>query len=175
MNTHYQHLDFYLILNKLADCAFSAPAQKRLKELEPITDELLCQRAMSETTEAKKLLCSCGSPPLASMENLEEILCTALAGGMLSIEQLEEVSLFCLCCKRMSAYLSRGKLFENQLSVYSNAFEPLDSVQDAIEDAILHGSIRDDASPSLRHIRHTLLGVESKIKEKLNRLLHAVH
>lgn len=171
MNTHHEHLDFHIILNKLADCAFSAPAQKRLKELEPIADESLCQRAMNETTEARKLLSSCGSPPLASMENLEEILCVSLAGGMLTIEQLEEVSLFCLCCKRLSSYLARGIAHGNQLSAYSYAFEPLDSVQNAIEDAILHGAIRDDASPTLRYIRHSLLAVEIKIKEKLNRLL----
>lgn len=173
MNQHFHCLDFHLILKQLTECAFSSAAKQVLQALEPSTDEVRCIRAMEETTAAKNMLEQFGSPPLASMESLEESIHLAQAGGMLSIEQLEEVARFCVCSRRLSAYLLRGKLQENALSVYSYAFEPLDSVQNAIEDAILHGAVRDDASALLKRIRHSMLGTEARIKEKLQHILQS--
>jgi len=173
MNTHHNHLEFDIILQKLADCAYSASAKELLLSLEPLLDEALCQRAMQETTDAKRMLLSCGAPPLAAMENLEESLCIAQAGGMLTIEQLEEIVRFCVCCRRMTSYLSRGAYLDNMLSAYIHAFEPLDSLQNEIEAAILHGAVRDDASPALKRIRHSILGVDVRIKEKLNHILQS--
>ena len=173
MNTHHTHLEFNVILQKLADCAYSARAKDILLSLEPVLDEAMCQRAMQETTEAKRMLLSCGAPPLAAMENLEESLCIAQAGGMLTIEQLEEIVRFCVCCHRMTSYLSRGADLENTVSTYRSAFEPLSSLQEEIEAAILHGAIRDDASAALKRIRHSMLGVDARIKEKLNHILQS--
>ena len=173
MNTHHVHLEFDIILHRLADCAYSARAKETLLALEPMLDEGKCQRAMQETTEAKRMLLACGAPPLAAMENLEESLVIAQAGGMLTIDQLEEMARFCICCKRMTSYLERGTYHQNMLSVYSYAFEPLNSLQDEIEASILHGAIRDDASTALKRIRHSMLGVDARIKEKLNHILQA--
>ncbi|MBP3647326.1 MAG: DNA mismatch repair protein MutS [Clostridia bacterium] len=171
MNIHHKHLEFDIILQKLADCAYSVRAKDTLLSLEPSLDEAMCQRAMQETSDAKRMLISFGAPPLAAMENLEESLCIAQAGGMLSIEQLEEIVRFCVCCKRMTSYLERSIYQDNMLSAYSYAFEPLSSLQDEIESSILHGAIRDDASTALKRIRHSMFSVESRIKEKLNHVL----
>lgn len=173
MNVHHRCLELNLIFEKLADCAYSTPARKMLLSLEPITDEAKCQRAMFETTEARRMLDSFGPPPLAAMETLEESLRLAQAGGMLSIEQLEEMARFSICCRRLGAYLARGQAHDNALSTYSCAFEPLDELQNAIEDAILHGAVRDDASPLLKRIRHSMLDTESRIKEKINHILQS--
>lgn len=173
MNHHLHHLEFPVILQRVAECAYSPRAKEALLNLMPILDESACQRAMNETTDAKNMLTTCGTPPLAAMESLEESLCIAQAGGMLIIEQLEEIARFCVCCRRLSEYLARGRYHDNPLSAYSSAFEFLGDLQQDIESSILHGAIRDDASPQLKKIRHSMLGLESRIKEKLSHILQA--
>lgn len=173
MNAHHQSLELNVILEQLSQCAYSCAAQNKLRTLEPILDENKCMHSMQETTEARRMLDSFGTPPLASMEQLADSIHLAQAGSMLTIEQLEEVARFSICCRRLSSYLNRGRAQENALCAYSSAFEPLDDLQSAIEDALLHGAVRDDASPLLKRIRHSKLGVEMRIKEKLNHILQS--
>ena len=171
MNSHHYCLDFHLILEKLSHYAFSSAARTTLLSLEPSMDEGACERAMNETTAAKQMLVQFGTPPLAAMESLAESIHLAQAGGMLTIEQLEEAARFCVCCRRLSAYLLRGRDAENLLSAYAVAFEPLDDLEQHIDDSILHGAIRDDASVQLKRIRHSIFGTESRIKDKLQQIL----
>ncbi len=169
MNPHFSHLEFHVILEKLIQCAYSPYAKEKLRSLEPTMDEVLCQRAMRETTDAKNMIERFGAPPLSSMEKLDERIRLAEAGGMLSIEQLEEIAVFCVCCRRMRNYLSKDA--DNPLAVYASSFETLETLEIDIEECIYHGAIRDGASPLLKRLRHSILDMESRIKEKLEHIL----
>lgn len=88
LNKHYHALGYNEIIEKLKEHALSERAKDALEGLEPYMNEETCVRKMAETTAARRILDSCGSPPLPSMTGLEEVLTLADSGAMLVPEQL---------------------------------------------------------------------------------------
>ena len=72
MNIHHKVLEFHIVLEKVAAYAHSTAAANALLSLSPILDETLCQRAILDTSGAKKLLETCGNPPIAAMESISD-------------------------------------------------------------------------------------------------------
>jgi len=102
-------LEFNKILTDLADLALSDAAKSRIPELRPFLREDQCARKMEETTEARKILESFGTPPLAAMKDLHMILELAEIGSMLVTEQLIRIAGFISSCRRMSSYLKKAE------------------------------------------------------------------
>ena len=171
MNNHYLALDFNIIIDKLKELALSQNAKNILANLSPYLKEELCIRKMSETTSAKNLLDTIGSPPLAIMSDLIEIIALADAGSMLTIEQLCNIATFAQSCKRMIAYLSKGLASGEAVASYGHSIENLSNLQNEIEQCIRDNKLCDDASSTLRNIRRKKDHVEIQIKEKLNHIL----
>ena len=67
-----KHWDFYHIIEKLKELALSEQAKAVLDRLEPFMKEEQCISKMKETTAARKVLDTCGTPPLVSMNGMEE-------------------------------------------------------------------------------------------------------
>lgn len=173
MNSHFQTLDWYLILEKLADCAHGETAKERILALEPMMDEALCRRAIQETTGAKRLIEACGVPPVSAMDGLEECIRFAQAGGMLEPAQLVQIARFLAACRRMSAYLKRGEGYENRISLYGRAFMPLDELYCAVETSVDEERVLEEASPQLRRLRRNLEQLEARIRDKLQQVMNA--
>lgn len=173
MNTAYHTLEFDLILEQLSQYATGLYAKEKCKALSPILSESLCQRALTETTGARKLIETCGTPPVSVMNELEECLNLVQAGGMLLPEQFEQIARFLIACQRMAAYLKRGEGYESMVSLYGRAILPLEEVRQEIETCIEGERVMDSASTKLRQIRRNLEGVEGRIRERLNHLLQS--
>jgi len=171
MNSHYIALEFNIIIDKLKKHALSQKAKDALANLSPYLNEDMCVRKMAETTSARSLLDMVGAPPLAIMENLDEIIALADAGSMLVPEQLRSVSGFVQSCKRMATYLFKGEVTGETVALYGKSIENLTALQTEIESCIEYDKLRDDASPSLRNIRRKKEHAESQIKEKLDHIL----
>jgi len=171
LNNHYFALEFNTIIEKLKEHALSQNAKDALATLSPYLNEDMCVRKMAETTSAKNLLDMLGTPPLPSMDGLDEIITLADAGGMLIPEQLESVDRFAQSCKRMAAYLSKGESTEEAVAMYGQSIESLANLQTEIELCIKDNKLCDDASPNLRNVRRKKDHVEAQIKEKLNHIL----
>lgn len=88
MKEAWKVLEFDRILTTLSTCAVSAEAQAALLALTPSADEVQCLHRMAETTEARRMLEQCGTPPFSLMENLTQHIALAQAGGMLTPERL---------------------------------------------------------------------------------------
>jgi len=171
MHAHYHTLEFDIILDKLAEHAHSERARERLKELSPILDETLCKRALLDTTGARKLLESCGTPPLSVMDDLNECLHLAEAGGMLLPAQLYQLARFAVACSRMSDYLRRGENCEDRISFYGRGFNDLTEIKKAIETSVDEEKVFDDASPALRKLRREMEQLEGRMRDKLHQLI----
>ena len=171
MNNNYLALEFNIIIDKLREHAVSQNAKDALSDLAPYLSEDMCVRKMAETTSAKNLLDVVGTPPLPIMDGLDEIITLADAGGMLVSEQLQSVARFAESCKRMAAYLSKGRTAEEAVALYGHSIEDLAALKAEIESCIKDNRLCDDASPGLRNIRRKKDHVESQIKEKLNHIL----
>jgi len=171
LNNHYFSLEFNTIIDKLKEHALSQNAKGALAALSPYLNESMCVRKMAETTSAKKLLDIIGTPPLPTMDGLNEIITLADADGMLIPEQLERISKFAESCKRMTIYLAKGKTTEEAIAMYGQSIENLSDLRTEIELCIKDIKLCDDASPSLRNIRRKKDHVDAQIKEKLNHIL----
>lgn len=173
MNPHFATLDFDTILHKLADCAHGANARSKILSLTPIMEEALCQRAMQETSGARRLLETCAQPPLSVMDSLQECVHLAQAGGMLEPLQLTQIAWFIAACRRMTAYLKRGEGYESQISLYGRAFVPLEDLYHSLDEAVDEERVLDDASPALRRLRRTIETMEQRMREKLQQVMNA--
>jgi len=171
LNNHYLALEFNIITDKLKEHALSKNAKETLDKLSPFLNEDICARKMAETTSARNLLDTVGTPPLSIMDDLDEIITLAGAGSMLIPEQLTSVARFAESCKRLVSYLSKGETTREVVALYGHSIEDLTALQTEIEQCISNEKLRDDASPTLRNIRRKKEHLETQIKEKLNHVL----
>ena len=163
-------LDFDRIVEQLQSLAASEPARERLAALEPSLNENVCRRLMDETTAARALLDSAGSPPLAIMERLAESLREATAGGMLAPERLSGFASFAVSCRRMRRYLARGV---GALAALGAEMPDLTALQEEIDRCVDGDRITDQASAELRALRRQRDAAEAAVKERLARVLTA--
>ena len=171
MKEVWKVLEFDRILTTLSTCAVSAEAQAALLALTPSADEVQCLHRMAETTEARRMLEQCGTPPFSLMENLTQHIALAQAGGMLTPEQLTGVARFAASCRRLTQYLRRGVDASPMLSAYAGELHDVSALAEAIDAAVQEDRLRDEASAELRSIRRKIVEQEAALKEKLNRLL----
>ena len=171
LNKHFKALGYHEIIEKLQGHALSERAKDTLGGLEPYMNEEICVRKMEETTAARRILDSCGSPPLPSMTGLEEVLTLADSGAMLVPEQLMRAVSFTISSKQVCSYLKRGESVDLAVASYGRSIMELQPVREEIERCVRGDSLYDDASPALRDVRKKLIQVEAQIKEKLNHIL----
>jgi len=170
MNAHFRVLEFDKILNKLAQHAHGQFAKEQLLALSPILDEALCKRAVLDTSGARQLLESCGTPPIAVMDGIQECLQLAEAGAMLQPDQLYRIARFTVACSRMADYLKRGENCEDRISFYGRAFADLSEVRQTIESSVDEERVFDDASTVLRKLRREMEQLEGKMRDRLHQL-----
>lgn len=164
-------LEFNVVLKQLSSCAFSEKAQAKLEQLNPFLSESECKLKMSETTDAKKILEIIGSPPLASMKELDKTLDLAVKGSMLIPDQLSSVLSFVNSCRRMKSYLKRAEILDVELAFYGRAFHDLSMLAEEIDRSIRNGMVDDGASPALRDIRRRIENANTSVKAKLESIL----
>ncbi|MEG0541502.1 MAG: DNA mismatch repair protein MutS, partial [Angelakisella sp.] len=166
-------LEFHKILAQLSQLALSERAQQRLLALSPTMSERECRKRMSETTEALRIFEAVGTPPLATMKELDKILELCEKGSMLLPEQLGDIALFITGCNRMRSYLKKAETTGTGLSSYGGAFCDLSILLAEIERSIKGSMVDDRASPTLRDIRRKTETVHLSIKQKLETLLRS--
>lgn len=173
LDQYLEALEFHIILRKLQEHALSRRAKDALAGLTPSLNEAVCRRTMAETTAARAVLDSLGSPPLALMNNLEENLSLAEVGGMLNPGQLTGIARFAASCKRLAAYLQKGEAIGPQIAVYGRNIADLSGLREAIESRVSEERVYDEASAELRGVRRKMDWVQAQIKDKLSRILQS--
>ena len=83
----YIALEFDKILEKLADNALSEAARQKCLALAPSLDEAAVRRWMDQTTQAKRIIEQTGTPPLASMAELEKVINLMAIEAMLTLNR----------------------------------------------------------------------------------------
>lgn len=173
MNTHHKVLEFHVVLDKLAAHAHGAQAKAELSSLSPILDEALCRRAMLDTSGARRLIEGLGTPPIATMDDIQDCIHLAESGGMLHPSQLYQISRFIVAASRMSDYLKRGESLEDRISFLGRAFTDLSDVKRQIECSVDEERVFDDASPTLRRLRREMEQLEGRMRDRLHQLIQS--
>ncbi len=168
---YFAALDFDKILGQLAENALSETAKSRCLTLTPSLNEAEVRRWMDETTQAKRIIEQVGTPPLASMTELQRVMSQIALDEMLMPEQIAHVLLFLVSCRRMKSYLRKAESTDSNISWYGGSIVELVELEDEIERCIRNGIVDDKASAQLHGIRRQMLVVGDQIKAKLDGLL----
>lgn len=172
MNTE-NTLEFDIILKDLAEKALSRQAKDKLLSLAPYLSESQCISKINETTEARKIMESCGTPPLSSMKELDKILNLTEIGSLLTTEQLTDIAGFLSCCRRMKNYLRKAEATDTALAHSGRSFVELDMLYGEIDRSVRNNTIDDSASPALRDIRRKIENITLSVREKLENMLRS--
>ena len=154
-----------------AGLALTAAARSRIEAAEPILAERELAAAQRETTESRQLLEKFGTPPLVSLEGMEQILLIAEKGDMLSPEQLEQVETALSAVRRMQDYLTRGQQYQIPLAYYGENLHPLGEIREQIHQQIRGGQVEDHATRELFDLRSQIQRTQEKRKEKAESVL----
>lgn len=167
----FEILGYNDILEQLAEYANSLQAKEKLKKLKPFLAEAELRKNMRDTTQARQMLEEVGTPPLPSMERVEEFLERAVRGDLLLPEEIEQIGFFFVAIKRLKSYLDRGKEKQIGIAFYGENLRLQEELYLEIERSIRAGQIDDYASTTLQDLRRKLQQLEEKIKNKAETIL----
>ncbi len=170
MKSHHT-LEFNIILEKLSEFALSQNAKNKLRTLTPFLSERECKANLTDTSEAKTILETIGTPPIVSMLELGTVLDLAEKGYMLLPEQLMSVASFIGSCKRLAIFLKRAESLEIRVAYYSRAFSLLDELAQEIERSIVGDKVHSCASKTLSDLRRKIDNTSLSVKAKLDSIL----
>ncbi|BBF43050.1 clostridial MutS2-related protein [Lachnospiraceae bacterium KM106-2] len=166
MNQTFENLGYTLILQQLQEYTSTNQAKQMIQELKPFLSELELRKNLKETSEARKMLDLLGTPPIPSMERIDEFITKAVQGELIEPDDIESIGRFLAAVRRMKDYLEKGSKEGLSLAFY---YENLDSevaLRELILQCIRNGRVDDQASSTLAEIRRDLLRLEDKIKQK---------
>ena len=164
-------LGFDQIIEQLQEMAVSRSARRILGNTEPILNESLCRARMEETTAARRVMESVGTPPLTESETTQAGLVASLQGSMLSPVDLCSVARFCAAIRRLRRYLRNAAPFSAAIASWHAELPDLDLLEEDISRSVREDAVLDDASPALRDLRRRREHTEQGIREKLNQLI----
>ena len=164
-------LEFDKIREMLAEHALSGNVKEEIMRLEPYMDEAKALSELNKTTQAKTIMISMGSPPLASMTNLIKVISLIEKDAMLMPENLVSVSHFISACKRMKAYLKSAESTAQEIAYYGGSIDDLGFLQDEIDGCIRNDAVYDKASDTLYSLRRKIIKAGEEIKGKLDSII----
>ena len=125
-------LEFDKIRELLKEGASTERAREWIDALVPILDQERAEAAIEETTEARKVLDSLGTPPSGSTQEVREIAQEAELGSLLGAQQLDQIRQFAVLCMRLSRYLGKCRDIAPGIAGYGAGIQDLSPLQDQI-------------------------------------------
>lgn len=166
-------IEFDKIKERWLELAITANAKERIKNAGYFLDEKELIKNLKDTTDSRKLMEKCGTPPLVSIDEVKAILQQASKEGCLAPHQLERMEKVLVAVQRLKDYLIRGKQYENSLAYYEENLDAIESLKDEISRQIRGGAVDDYASKELHQIRSEILRKQEKMKQKAEQVMRA--
>ncbi len=173
MSRHAATLEFDAITRRLADLCLSDRAKETALALSPTFSQAECLARQAETTGAKTILESQGSPPVTAMKEIRKTLMLSQAEGLLTPDQLTGIATFINTCGRMKQYLQRAETIEREISGFGRSLFALSDLYEEIDTSIRGERVDDQASAELRGLRRKIEQTREQIKTKLESMLRA--
>lgn len=171
MNKHLQTLEFPRIIEQLKELSLTDEAAARIAELRPILSEKELKLALRDTTEARNMIDTFGTPPIPGMHGIRSLVEGAKKGDMLMPENLEQIGVMLVSVRRLKDYLTRGKEEQWGLAYKSDELDDVGFLREEINRAIRGTQIDDYATPELSKIRREKIILGERIKTKAESLL----
>jgi len=167
-------LEYNKIIRKLTEKADSLPGKQLCETLTPSTDLTAIIKSQAETKDALTRLFKLGSTSFGGNKDIDYTLRTLDIGSTLSASELLKIAKLQDNVSRIKTY---GKKVhddhpDDSLNPYFTQLTPLTTLANEINRCILsEEEIADDASPTLKSIRRSMIITNEKIRSQLNSMV----
>jgi dsDNA-specific endonuclease/ATPase MutS2 len=173
MNNTEQILEFDKIKELWSTFALTDTAKERILAVSPCLIESELLHWQHQTTEAKGMIETCGTPPIPAFTGILDIIETAQKESCLTAEQLETVANALSAVKRFKNYLNRCKSYNFSLAYYEENLESCDDIREQIQQQIRNGTVDDYATPLLSSVRKEIRIEDLRMHEKAEQLMRS--
>lgn len=180
-----QTLEYYKILNLLAEYAACEDTKERCKKIKPLTDPAKIAYLQETTADALSRLYRGSNISFAGIHNMNASLKRLEIGASLNTTELLQISSLLEVARRAKAYDrsdtphapkedSEGEAERtDSLTPFFARLMPLTPLHEEIRRCILgEDEIADDASPALFKLRRSIRGMNDKIHAQLTNLMN---
>ena len=171
----YHTLEYYKILEHLADYASCEEAKDRCHKLVPLTDPAEIAHLQETTADALSRLYRGSGISFSGVHNVNASLKRLDIGGTLNTTELLTICSLLEVAKRVKAYARSDRNDEktDSLSPLFSQIQPLSPLLDEIRRGVVgEDEIADDASAALSKIRKSIRGMNDRIHAQLTGLMN---
>lgn len=171
----YHTLEYYKILERLADYASCEEAKDRCHKLVPLTDPAEIAHLQETTADALSRLYRGSGISFSGVHNVNASLKRLDIGGTLNTTELLMICSLLEVAKRVKAYdrSDRNDEKTDSLSPLFSQIQPLSPLLDEIRRCVVgEDEIADDASAALSKIRKSIRGMNDRIHAQLTSLMN---
>lgn len=171
----YHTLEYYKILERLADYASCEEAKDRCHKLVPLTDPAEIAHLQETTADALSRLYRGSGISFSGVHNVNASLKRLDIGGTLNTTELLMICSLLEVAKRVKAYdrSDRNDEKTDSLSPLFLQIQPLSPLLDEIRRCVVgEDEIADDASAALSKIRKSIRGMNDRIHAQLTGLMN---
>lgn len=171
----YHTLEYYKILELLADYASCEETKERCLHLTPLTDTSEIAHLQETTADALSRLYKGSGISFSGVHNVNASLKRLDIGGSLNTGELLTISSLLETAKRAKAYdrSDHAQDKTDSLSPLFSQIEPLTPLHEEIKRCVIaEDEIADDASPALFKLRKSIRGMNDRIHAQLTNLMN---
>ena len=174
MNKDNISLELNKILEMLAEQTSFEDARTAALETEPSSGLFEVNELLRETYDAHALTGRFGAPAFGNIHNMTNLLRRAEAGAVLTPIELLRCASLLHSIRAAVDWRSKSASVETCLDMRFNALTANKYLETKITSSILsEDEIADNASPELASIRKKIAAASSKIRERLDKLIHS--
>lgn len=175
-NRHYKSIELDKVLLMLANHTSCGDASNLALELCPQSNISLAQVLVNQTSDAYGLLARFGGPSFGGLINVNNSLRIADSGATLSMRELLNIGSTLRNFRSLQEWRSRCLGVSTSLDIFFDSLYPNKYLEEKIFVSILsEDEMADNASPELFDIRRKMKQQESKIREKLDKIIRSTH
>ncbi len=164
----FRALEYAKIINQLTQQAATAVGKERCQGLQPHTDVAHIRQRLAETTQARRLLETVGTPPWGGATDIRPLLQQAKAEATLEPHELLAVGEFVVACRRLLAYFQRSSLEAPALFQLASPLHDYGELEGQISHCISDdGQVKPDASNELIRLHHRADTLRERLHNEL--------
>lgn len=164
-------LEYYAVLELLAEEAASSQGKNQCMALRPVTDLEQAEIYMKQTSDAKNIMTIKGSPSLGGIREITGALKRAEMGGVLNLKELLNVASVLQCVRLMQTYFSDEEKKTSLTPIY-RLLAGNQSLEQRITTSILsEEEVADGASSELTTIRRQMRQISGKVRDVLSKII----
>lgn len=168
-----QTIELPAVLELLAGKAASDGAKAMARALRPAVELGRVRERQAETTSAKTMMETKGSPSFSGLKDVRPSLARADMGGMLNTRELLDIAGVLFCARAVSSYAS-GRGDCGNLKRLFTAIVPNRFLEEKITTAITgEEEIADGASAELADIRRKMRAASARARDALQKIITA--